>query len=45
MSGWLDVTWCGTARLAQVHGVTCGDIGDMIKPWFPGLGVVDVRVA
>ena len=49
MSGWLDVTWCGTAMLAQVHGVTWGvtwgDIGDMIKPWFPGLGVFDVRVA
>ena len=25
--------------------MTWGDIGDMIKLWFPGLGVVDVRVA
>ena len=43
MSGWLDVTWCGTGAWCDI--VTWGDIGDMIKPWFPGLGVVDVRVA
>ena len=43
MSGWLDVIWCGTGAWCDI--VTWGDIGDMIKPWFPGLGVVDVRVA
>ena len=43
MSGWLDVTWCDTGAWCDI--VTWGDIGDMIKPWFPGLGVFDVRVA
>ena len=40
MSEWLDVIWCGTGTWCDI--VTWGD---MIKPWFPGLGVFDVRVA
>ena len=36
---------CQAGTGAWCDIVTWGDIGDMIKPWFPGLGVVDVRVA
>ena len=36
---------CQAGTGAWCDIVTWGDIGDMIKPWFLGLGVVDVRVA